>query len=177
MSEVRAYRWWLKCTHTVRFFCENSLLFCFVLLPEDWYSAASKHRNILFSTRFSTFASLVQSHLKAPSYLLSFLYFQESHQGHLKVQNHLRYSSLLYFRKSRQFRLFFTSQLWTVWRLASAQSGVTYSSSSAGLLCSLGSSFFPGLYNFLGAYGILVVAPLTSVLRLNTLVLHTTHAT
>ncbi len=64
---------------------------------------------------------------------------------------------------------------------ASAQSNITSSSSSADLLRSLVSArvkIFPGLYNFSGAYEILVFTPLAYALHVDTpLAKHTIHAT
>ena len=45
-------------------------------------------------------------------------------EGYLKAPNHFRFSSLLYFHKSRQLRLFSISQLWAVWRKARTKSGI-----------------------------------------------------
>ena len=66
---------------TVRFFSETSLLFpLHLLLSRDWYRATLQHPIILLFPRLSTFASGVQSHLKASNYLSfpSLLYFRES---------------------------------------------------------------------------------------------------
>ena len=56
----------------------------------------------------SAFRRLVQGHLKALNHLCfsSLLYFHKSRQGHFKVPKHLRFSLLLYFRESGKSQAF-----------------------------------------------------------------------
>ena len=86
LGRVRESRRWLKYTHieaTVRFFCETSLAFCFVLLSRDSYRATSRNWILLVSPRFSTFVSLTLGYLKDSNHLSFslFLYFHESRTG------------------------------------------------------------------------------------------------
>ena len=78
LVKVRENWRWLRCTPpgvTLLFFCVTSLPFLLhTLLSQDWYRATSSHR-IIVSSCFSAFMSLIQ--------------------GHLKVSNHLSFSSLL----------------------------------------------------------------------------------
>ena len=137
--------------------------FFFVPLLRDWYRLTIKQWIILISTRFLNSASLVQGLHKAPNHLnfYSLLDFCESRTGppqdtesfsfllvslFSQVSSRLlqgiwtfSFYSLLNFRESHQLRLFSTSKPRAVWHKATTQSGVTTSSTFAGLLRSLGS--------------------------------------
>ena len=92
----------------------------------DWYWATSRHLIIQVSPCSSTFVSLVK--------------------GYLKASNPFRFSSIFYFRESGTAQAFLYLSALVVWRKASAQSSVTSTSSSVGLLPS--PLVFLGLYNF-----------------------------
>ena len=106
----------------------------------------------------SAFARLVQGYREAPNHLnfYSFLNFRESSiiSRYRIILDSPRFSA---FESLVQLRLFTSFQPWAVWYKASSQSGVTFCSSSAGLLLrsplvSTGIEIFPGLYSFPDAH-------------------------